>query len=615
MAANKKIQTAELDFDDIKQNLKSFLQGQSEFQDYDFEGSAMSVLLDILAYNTHYNALYTNLAVNESFLDSASKRASVVSRAKEIGYVPYSATAATATVDVIVSSTTSSPTALTIPEYSEFSTSIDGTTYTFYNTESIVTNRVNNEYTFTNVQIKEGVPLTYTYLVGNGTRFIIPNKDVDLSTLRVRVQESQTSTSFETFVRQESIINLDDTSRVYFVKEIDDELYELEFGNNVIGKAVDIGNVVIMTYMTTSKDAANGAKVFQYNGSTLLGGVVTVVTTAPATGGISSESIESIRYNAPRSYSAQNRAVTVEDYKSLIYRLYPEAKSVNVWGGEDNIPPMYGKVFLSIQPTTTNLLTQTQKDYIKNQILKNKNVVSITPEIVDPEYINLAITANVYYNPRLTTKSELQLKSIITDAVTQYNTSNLNSFTGIFRHSNLSKVIDAADPSIMSNITTLKLHREVDVSYNTNYTYTINIGNPIYGSGVPEQSILSTGFYIQGNDNIMYVEDSPVSSTTGELRMFYYENNIKTYYRTFGSVNYPEGIIIMPELEITGVVTGVGTTTLELIIKPQSNDVVSVRNQLVVIDPETINVNIILDPTSLGDPAGGANYIFSSSRN
>lgn len=613
--ANKKIQTTELDFDEIKNNLKSFLSAQTTFQDYDFEGSSLSVLLDILAYNTHYNALYTNMAVNESFLDSASKRSSVVSRAKEIGYIPYSATSAKATVNIVVSSTTTSPDTLILPAYSLFTASTNGTVYNFYNTEAIMTNRVGNTYSFSNVSIVEGTPLSYTYVVGTGTRYIIPNRDVDLSTLRVRVQESLTSTSFETFIRQESILNLDAQSKVYFVQEIDGELYELEFGNDVIGKSVSPGNAIFISYMVSSKSAANGAKLFTYSGSSLLGGIVSVITTAPATGGQEAESIDSIRYNSPKAYSAQNRSVTTEDYKSTIYRLYPEAKSINVWGGEDNIPPVYGKVFLSVQPTTTNLLTTTQKDYIKNQILKSKNVVSITPEIVDPEYINLSITSNVYYNPRLTTKTELQLKTVINNAINNYNDSNLNSFTGVFRHSNLSRVIDDSDPSIMSNITTVKLHREVEVSYNTNYTYTINIGNPIYGSGVPEQSVLSTGFYIQGNDNIMYIEDSPLSHLFGELRMFYYENNIKTYYKTFGSVDYVKGIIILPELEITGVVTSDGTTALELIIKPQSNDVVSVRNQLVLIDPTQTVVNMILDTTAIGDTAGGSNYIFSSSRN
>jgi hypothetical protein len=613
--ANKNITVAELDFDAIKSNIKTFLKAQSTFADYDFEGAGLSVLLDILTYNTHYNALYTNLAVNESFLDSASKRSSVVSRAKEIGYIPHSATGATATVNIVVSGTTSSPATLTLPAYSSFSTTIDGANYTFYNTEAIVTSRVGSTYTFTGVQIKEGTPLTFKYTVADGVQYILPNANVDLYTLKVRVQENASSSNFETFVNQEDIINLDGTSAVYFVKEIEGQLYELEFGNDTIGKALVSGNVVNLTYMITNKTDGNGARLFTYTGSTLLGGTVAVTTTTPAVGGADIESIESVRYNAPRSYAAQNRAVTVEDYKSIIFRLYPEAQTVNAWGGEDNIPPSYGRIYLSIQPISTSILTDSQKEYIIREILKQKNVVSITPIIVDPEYINLEINTAVYYNPRLTVKTETELKDLVINTIKAYNTENLESFTGIFRHSNLSSQIDATEDSIISNITTIKLHREIEVEYNSNSTYTIYLGNPIYNSGVPEESITSTGFYIQGNENIMYLEDLPTLGTNnGVLKMYYYIGDIKTYFRTFGTIDYSNGIVTMPELEITGI-DQTTTDIFELIIKPQSNDVVSIRNQLVTIPDSQINVSVILDKVSVGDPAGGANYQFTSSRN
>jgi hypothetical protein len=615
MATNKNITVAELDFDAIKSNIKTFLKAQSTFADYDFEGAGLSVLLDILAYNTHYNALYTNLAVNESFLDSASKRSSIVSRAKEIGYIPHSAIGAVATVNIVVSGTTSSPATLTLPAYSSFSSTIDGANYTFYNTEAIVTSLSGSTYTFTGVQIKEGTPLTFKYTVASGVQYILPNANVDLSTVKVRVQDNATSSNFLTFVNQEEIINLNETSQVYFIKEIEGQLYELEFGNNTIGKALTSGNVVNLTYMITNKTEGNGARLFAYTGSTLLGGTVAITTTTPAVGGTDIESIDSVRYNAPRSYASQNRAVTVEDYKSIIFRLYPEALTVNAWGGEDNIPPSYGRIYLSIQPTSTSILTNTQKDYITREILKQKNVVSITPVIVDPEYINLEINTSVYYNPRLTIKTETELKDLVINTIKAYNVENLESFTGIFRHSNLSSQIDATEDSIISNITTIKLHREIDVQYNSNSTYTIYLGNPIYNSGVPEESITSTGFYIQGNTNIMYLEDLPTLGTnSGVLKMYYYVGDIKTYIRTFGTINYSSGIVTMPELEITGIDQTM-SDIFELIIKPQSNDVASVRNQLVNIPDSQINVSVILDKVSVGDPAGGSNYQFTSSRN
>ena len=460
---NRKIQTSDLDFDAIKANIKAYLEGQDTFRDYDFEGSSMSILLDILAYNTHYNALYTNLAVNESFLDSASKRSSVVSRAKEIGYIPHSATGAVAKVNIVVSNTTSTPASLTIPANQPFSATVDGSTYNFYNTEAAVATLSGSTYTFSDVEIKEGTPLEFKYTVADGVRYLIPNQDVDLSTVKVRVQENASSGTFETFVRQDELLDLDGTSKVFFVKEIEGELYELEFGNNTIGKELANGNVVTITYMTTNKTEANGARVFSYQGATLLGGNTAVTTTLAATGGTDVEDIESIRYNAPRYYTAQNRAVTTEDYKATIYRAYPDAQTINVWGGEDNIPAQYGKVFLSIKPETTNALTAAQKDLIITEILKNKNVVSITPEIVDPEYINLEVTTTVYYNPNLTTRALSDIKDLVIQTIKDYNNDHLESFTGIFKYSNLSRNIDATEDSILSNITTIKLHREIDV--------------------------------------------------------------------------------------------------------------------------------------------------------
>jgi len=612
---NRKIQTSELDFDAIKANIKSYLEGQDTFRDYDFEGSSMSILLDILAYNTHYNALYTNLAVNESFLDSASKRSSVVSRAKEIGYIPHSATGAVAKVNIVVSNTTSTPASLTIPANQPFSATVDGSTYNFYNTEAAVATLSGSTYTFSDIEIKEGTPLEFKYTVADGVRYLIPNQDVDLSTVKVRVQENASSGTFETFVRQDELLDLDGTSKVFFVKEIEGELYELEFGNNTIGKELANGNVVTITYMTTNKTEANGARVFSYQGATLLGGNTAVTTTLAATGGTDVEDIESIRYNAPRYYTAQNRAVTTEDYKATIYRAYPDAQTINVWGGEDNIPAQYGKVFLSIKPETTNALTAAQKDLIITEILKNKNVVSITPEIVDPEYINLEVTTTVYYNPNLTTRALSDIKDLVIQTIKDYNDDHLESFTGIFKYSNLSRNIDATEDSILSNITTIKLHREIDVRYNSNTTYEINLGNPIYHSGVPEQSVSSHGFMIAGYDQMMYLEDFPNSDNqTGYLKMYYIENDIKNYIRNFGEIDYDTGYIKMNEIEITGIDTA-ASPAFELIIKPQSNDVASIRNQLVQIPDNNIFVNVIADKVAQGDQAGNSNYVFTSSRN
>lgn len=612
--ANIRIPTTDLDFDQIKTNLKTFLSDQQEFQDYNFEGSAMNVLLDVLAYNTHYNALYKNLAVNEMFLDSASKRSSVVSRAKEIGYIPSSAKASTAYLKIVVSNTATTPATLTLPALTPFSATYDGASYVFYTVEDTITTLDANgtTYTFNNIPIKEGTPLNFKYSAVDGQRYIIPNADVDLSTLTVRVQDSADSGTFTTFTNKEYLISLTGADPVYFVKEIDNELYELEFGNGVIGKAVLTGNIVNLSYLVSNKSAPNGTKTFTYQGSSLLGGSLQIETLIAADGGSEIEEIESIRYNAPRAYATQNRAVTTDDYRSLIVNNYSNVDSISVWGGQDNLPPVYGKVFICIKPKTSLLLTQTEKEFISREILKNKNVVSITPEFVDASYIDLQIDLTAYYNPRLTVYSAEQIKTLLFQTIVDYNDKVLNRFDGIFRFSKLSALVDNTESSIVSNIMTIKLHRQVDVKYNAIADYYVNLANPIYNSGVAEESVLSSGFYIAGNDNVMYIEDNPDGTNIGALRMFYYSNKNKVFVNnSVGTVDYSKGILSVSALNIVGI----DNQAFEFVIKPQSNDVIAIRNQLIKIPTETLSINVILDRVASGDAAGNTNYIFTSSRN
>ena len=611
--ANRRITTAELDFDAIKSNLKTYLQGQSEFADYDFEGAGLSVLLDILAYNTHYNALYTNLAVNEMFLDSASKRESVVSIAKTLGYRPRSAVAPTAIIDVRVTSPSSTPTSLNLPKYTPFSTTISGTTYNFYTTQEYSTSLNGSEYLFENVEIKEGTYLQFRYTKASGTRFIIPNAGCDLSTLTVQVQESSSTGTYDTYVEGTNLLALNSTSKVYFVKEIENELYEVIFGDGTIGAALSNGNVVTLNYLVTNKDAANFASLFTYGGDSLVGGTVVATTSTPAYGGSEIENIESIRYNAPRHFSTQNRGVTVEDYKSLVTESVSNIEAVSVWGGEDNYPPVYGKVFLSIKPNNATTLTANQKTQIINEVLKPRNVVSITPEIVDPEYIHIAVTTSVYYNPRLTNRNANDIKSIVESTIANYNVTDLEKFDSIFRFSKLSRLIDAAEPSIVSNITKISLHKPVTPVYNTNAEYSFTLVNPIYnaGEGVAEDAVSTTPFYIDGDtENEYYMDDDG----NGNLRLFYYvSSNVKNYVNnTFGTVNYSTGTVVVPSLNITSL--GVGFTEFKFFIKPESYDVVSARNQIAVILDDEVDVTVITDTVSLGNLAGGTSYTFTSSR-
>lgn len=609
MAENKKIITTDLDFDNIKNNLKQYLQGQDTFKDYDFEGSGLNILLDILAYNTHYEGLHSNMAVNESFLDSASKRNSVVSIAKELGYTPSSVRASQATINFSIVNYTGPETLLELPKYTPFSTTIDKVTYRFYTTENYYANRVTTTnqgeaFFFNNIIIKEGKPLSNKFLVSDTARYIIPNTDVDLSTLRVTVQENSTSTAYEAFSASDSILNVDATSAVYFIKEIDNKLYELEFGNGVVGKALNPGNVINIEYMVCNKDMANGARTFSYEGPDFSGNA-SVNFVIAASQGSDIESIESIKWNAPRYYTAQNRCITIDDYKSVIYKYYPNAEAVNVWGGEQNVPPTYGDVYISVKPFGKDVLTQQEKDFLLNDVLQSRKAVTIHAKMVDAEFIKVQLDVSFYYDKNKTARSPSDLAALVRATIADYNQSNLTKFDGVLKYSNLSTDIDNTEPAIVSNIMTVKLHRTIEPAFNQAPDYVINLVNPIYNSGVPEESIISTGIFVQDNNKLCYIDDVPAEgSSIGKLRLFYYQDNIKTFVKYVGTVNYSSGLITINNLTITGTDTG----TFKLIIKPQSNDVTSARNQIVMIDETLINIKPILNTAA-------DRYTFTSSRN
>lgn len=603
---NNRINTTELDFDKIKANLKNYLKGQSEFSDYDFEGSNMSILLDLLAYNTHYNSLYNNLAVNESFLDSASKRSSVVSIAKELNYVPSSARCSSATVTVTVTVAGNNPlTVLEIPKYSAFSTIVNGTTYTFYTQQVYTAYRVGNTFTFTGVVIKEGKPLALRYIVANEMSYSIPNPDVDLSTLTVKVQDTAQSTVFQTFTRNENILDANVNAAVYFIKEIEGQFYEIEFGNGVVGKALDTGNVVNLEYMVCNKEAPNGARSFTFQGSLASNATVSVATTIAAAGGSDIEDIDLIRWNAPRAFASQNRCVTLDDYKSIIYQNYPNAETVNVWGGESNVPVSYGDVFISVKPKDGLTLTDEEKAFLLNDVLAPRKLVTMHPKFVDPTYINIELAVSFYYDPGQTTYKASDLAYLVQQAIVDYNTADLRKFGSIFKQSIISRLIDDTEKSIKSNIFTIKLHREVDPIYNQAPNYDIQLVNPIYNSGVPEESILSTGIYVKNVPQLCFIDDVPTEgSNIGALRLFYYVQNTKIFVKNVGTVDYANGVINVNNL----IITGLGSDVFKFVVKPQSNDVISVRNQIVNIEPTLLTITPIVDTNA-------EQYKFTSSRN
>ena len=591
--ANKQITTQDLDFDNIKSNLKTFFQGQTDLSDYNFEGSGLSLLLDVLAYNTHYNSLYLNLAVNESFLDSAVIRNSVVSKAFELGYLPKSATSAKAIIDVTLTSVSGNPGIVSIPALTAFNTTVNGSGFSFYNMEPSIATNVNGVYKFSNITITEGTPLTQTYVVSDNTVYTISNVNCDISTISIDVYDSPNSTTKTKYTRSTDILNVTATDTVFFLKEIDGGKYEVQFGNDRIGKSVSPGNIVVVNYFVSKKDAANGARLFT---SPNLSTNATIVTLYQSQGGSDIESIDDIKFNAPRLFNSTNRAVTAEDYRSLLLARFPNIASINVWGGEDNLPPIYGSVFISILPKTNSVLTSTEKDIIVNDILKSRKMVTITPKFVDPFYLNVRLNTTIYYDPHTTSKTANELSAIATNAINDYNTANLRQFDSVLRYSKLVAAIDNSDSAITSNITTLVVDRALSVKFNVNTNYKFHIDNPIYAAGVPEDAVTSNGFYVFGDStNVQYLKDDGY----GTIVRYYLDpvslNPIVTNTNQ-GTVTYSNGTIRLTNFHITRLASNYLTLTFKL----QSNDVVSVRDHVVNIDPSLLTVTSIPETANSG---------------
>jgi len=599
VATNNKITTTELDFDNIKSNIKSFLRGQSELSDYDFEGSGLSILLDVLAYNTHYNALYTNLAVNESFLDSAVKRESVVSKAFELGYLPRSASTSIAKVNIKLTNVSGAPDTIVLNALTPFTTSVNGSPYVFYNDVPYTAVNTSGTYTFSNVKLLEGTPLTQSYVVSDSSRYIISNTNCDISTLTVGISNNINSSIVTNFRKVDDILSITATDNVYFIKEIENGLYEIQFGNDRIGKSVITGNVVTLSYFVTNKAVANGAKVFS-SGSL---SNYTISTVSSSRGGFEQESIDEIKHNSPRLFSSSNRAVTNEDYKAIILAKFSNIDSIQVWGGDENNPPVYGKVFISIAPKDSAVLTAVEQSIIKEEILKSKKVVTITPEFVEPFYLNVKLDTVIYYDSNITTQTANDLVLQVTNNILKYNNTDLKKFDSIFRYSKLMSIIDDTDQSITSNISSLTLSRKVMPKFNASVNYSFHIDNPIYSAGVPEDAVLSNGFYVFGDSNVQYIRDDGF----GILQRYFldsYNNRVTTNAKQ-GTVDYSIGGVFITSLNIVNLTEPDLLFTLKL----QSNDIVSVRDHIVRIDPLLLNVSAVAS-----SKIANSQYIFSPSR-
>ena len=612
MASNKLV-VSDFDFDNIKQNLKAFLQDQPEFSDYNFEGSGFAVLLDTLAYNTHYLGFNANMVANEMYLDSADIRKNVVSLAKMLGYTPSSAKSPTAVVDITLNNATGST--VTMDKGTSFSANIDNTEYNFVTNEDIAMSPQDGVYKFQNVTLYEGTLVNFKYTVDStdvDQRFIIPNINADTSTLKVTVQTSISDTTQEVYTLATGLKSLNDTSKAYFLSETDTGKFEVYFGDGILGKKLADGNIVILEYIVSNLEVANGTANFTAKGS--VGGFsdVTVVTKSAAQGGSVAETKESIRFNAPLQYTSQDRAVTTTDYETLTKSIFPNATSISAWGGEDDETPVYGVVKIAVKGKSGVPLTNATKLDIVTK-LKSYNVASVRPEIVDPIITSIILVVNAKYDKKSTAKTADTLKSEIVDAITDYNTNTLTAFDGVFRFSKLMGIIDNVDNSILSNITTVKIRKDFTPTLSSSTKYDIYFRNAIYNPHSGHESVLSsTGFKISGNNNEMFLDDDG----KGNVRLFYLVSGIKTVENaTQGTIDYETGQITLNSLDVASVsnIRGSASSKIEIEVSPKSNDVVPVRDQILEIDVGNSIVNVNEDTFVGGSSEAGVGYTTSSS--
>ena len=603
-----KLQVTELDFDLIKDNLKTYMKNQNEFTDYNFEGSGMSQIIDLLAYNTHYLAMNANFAMNEAFLDSATLRSSVVSHAKKLGYTPRSARAPVAYVDVVLNSSVA--TSATLAKGTRFTTKIDGSTFGFVTNTDLSITPSNGVMRFINVPIYEGTLITSRYTVDLNNieqKFMLSDERADTTTLNVSVQNSTSDTTTTVYTLATDITQVTSGAKVYFLQENGSGKFEVYFGDGVVGSAISNGNIVQLQYIVTNKSKANAANVFS---TTSVDGEtdVTVASLIAARGGAEPETISSIKFNAPLDYASQGRAVTTQDYKTILPTVYAGTKAVQVWGGEDNDPPIYGQVFLSVRTKSGVDLTQAQKNSIAVD-LKKYNVASIRPTFVNPEVTKIKLKTNFKFDSKTTTKSVGDLETLIRTTISNYNSSDLQNFDVVFRHSKISRLIDGTDSSILSNSTRITLNKIVTPVLNTITQYVINFNNPLYNPHADHNKVMggitsSTGFTISTNTNTLYLDDDG----SGNIRTYYLVGGTTRTYvdSTAGTIDYTTGKIVLTDLTITGTTSTDGKISIDIL--PASNDIVSVRNQLLEIDLANTSVDGTVDVIVSGGSSAGTGY-------
>jgi len=581
--ANTYLQVSELDFDEIRTNLKSYLSTQNQFVDYNFEGSAMAVLLDVLAYNTHYNAYYLNMVANEMFLDTAQQRDSVVSRAKELGYLPVSSIGATASIKLDFTGIANTVAQFTIPADSRFSTTIDDITYTYVTTAA---NKViNSANTFSKtVSIKEGNTLTHTFVVSssNPVRYILPNKNIDTSSITVKVQESASDTTTTEYTRISNVKEIFSTSTIYTIEESADEKYEIIFGDGVLGKSLKNNNLVIVTYLVDNGEDTNGADTFSID--TLNVGEsyssVAITTVTKSAGGRNKESISSIKYNAPRKYQTQNRAVIDNDYQRILLSENSDLQSVVAYGGETAIPPVYGKVYIAVKPFSEKYATNTRKTQIKESIA-DRVPLAIDPVIIDAKYIYIVPTITTYYDINATTQSESQIEADIRTTTTKFSTDNLERFGNKLRYSRFIRSLDnISTGAILNNDVSIKLEKRFVPDVNKSSKVSLEFNNQIRKGTLSSTEFTYSGFSA-------YLDDDSL----GNVNIYRYDSNkLKTNILTnMGTIDYTTGIV---ELN-TFAPTAYADLELKVSITAEKFDITPTREQILIMDSSTATITVV----------------------
>lgn len=594
MAINK---FTELDFAQIKENLKDFLKSQSEFSDFDFDGSSISILLDLLAYNTAYNAFYANMLANESFLETSVLRQSIVSNAKMLNYTPRSKTPPKAQVTIDIYTTPgpgpASPAFITIPQWFKFTTTLNNKSYTFVTPQAYtLTNNGLNHY-IANIEIEEGERLNQKFIVDrfleNKQKFILPNANINTKSIIVKVFENSSSVNFEFYSLANDVNDVNPDSLVYFLQETDDKEYELVFGDGVLGKRLENGNIVIVEYNLTNGPLLNGVRNFSL-GQSIGYNSVTLTTLEAAKGGVDEESDDSIKFLAPKYYESQNRAVTKSDYETLLLKDYPQIEFLRVWGGEDNDPPMYGKIFIAAKPKNAITFTVQEKADILANIVRPRNIISLEAVMVDPEFIKIMVNTTVNYTSRKTLRSSGEIETLVRQAIQDYRDTYLIGFNTEFRYSILVQAISSADPSIVSNLTEIKLKSTITPPLNIAQRYEIAFNSEISkgDSANNISGLLSTSFLYNGFQAFLSDDGK------GNIFVFRYAGASKIIMENnIGTIDYATGKVIIPSLTIEGIVGSL--ETVDIIVTPLDNDFASSRNEILLLEDTDVRVNVVDD--------------------